>query len=172
MKRGERHFLGGKTRAFTLLELMVVVGIIGLVAAMSVPSILQMRRQAPMNKAMDDILEMCDRARAGAVLKGTRTSIVFQPRAGKINLVGGDSNTALTKRMGSAPVTATQFDPSVNIEELDVNLRNCTEQAAVPVNFYDNGTCDEMTLILASAGQREMITLELTTALPTVQPLQ
>jgi prepilin-type N-terminal cleavage/methylation domain-containing protein len=158
-----------KTGAFTLLELMVVVAIIGLVAAMSVPSILQMRRQAPMNKAIDDIMEMCDRARAGAVLHSTRTQIIFQPRSGKVDLESGDSNTALTRRIGTTPVMSTQFDPSVNVQALLINLNDYTESASAPVTFYDNGTSDEMTLVLTCGGQRRIITLELTTAQPTVQ---
>jgi prepilin-type N-terminal cleavage/methylation domain-containing protein len=172
MKSDPRQTKGKRTGAFTLMELMMVVGIIGLVAAMSIPSILQMRREAPMRKAVNDVLEMCDRARAGAVLKNTQTTIVFHPRDRSLELVGGDSNAALSTRIGRPPVMSTQFDPSVNVEGLGINLKDWTEAAAAPVNFYDNGTCDEMTLVLTSSGQREMITLELTTALPTVQTLQ
>ena len=172
MKKDGQPSRRGRTGAFTLMELMVVVGIIGLVAAMSVPSILQVRREAPMRKAVNDVMEMCDRARAGAVLKSTQTSIIFHPRERKAELVGGDANAALSTRIGKGPVMSTEFDPSVDVEGLGINLKDWTDADSARVNFYDNGTCDEMTLILASAGQREMITLELTTALPTVQPLQ
>jgi type II secretory pathway pseudopilin PulG len=154
------------------MELMVVVGIIGLVAAMSIPSILSMRRQAPMVKALDDIREMCERARAGAVLKNTTATMVFEPRAGKVELVAGDSTTALTTRLGTKPVMSTRFDPSVNVEQLWINVKDWTGAAAAPVNFYENGTSDEMILVLTCGGQREMITLELATALPTMSPLQ
>ncbi len=169
--KSDRHVAGG-ARAFTLMELMVVVGILGLVAAMSVPSILQMRREAPMRRAVNDILEMCERARAGAVLKNTTTTIVFHPRVGQATLENGDANSALSSRLGQGPVTATQFDPSVTVEGLGINLKDWTEAEDAPVNFYANGTCDEMTIILACAGEREMITLELATALPTVKQLQ
>ncbi|HTR42998.1 MAG TPA: type II secretion system protein [Pseudomonadales bacterium] len=172
MKQERQQVRSERRAGFTLMELMVVVGIIGLVAAMSVPSILQMRRQAPMVKALDDIREMCERARAGAVLKNTIATMVFEPRSGKIELVGGDQNTALTSRLGAKPLSATQFDPSVNVEQLWINAKDWTAAATAPVNFYDNGTSDEMTLILTCGGQREMVSLELSTAQPTMSQLQ
>jgi len=64
---------------------------------------------------------------------------------------------------------STQFDPSVNVQALLINLNDYTESASAPVTFYDNGTSDEMTLVLTCGGQRRIITLELTTAQPTVQ---
>jgi prepilin-type N-terminal cleavage/methylation domain-containing protein len=157
--------------AFTLLESMVVVAIIGLVAAMSVPSILQMRREAPMRRAVNDVLEVCERARAGAVLKNTTATIVFHPRDGSLDLENGDANLALSTRIGKGAVMSTRFDPSVTVEGLGINLKDWTEAANAPVRFFDNGTCDEMTLILACAGERQVITLELATALPTVKSL-
>jgi prepilin-type N-terminal cleavage/methylation domain-containing protein len=168
MKR-VRH---GSSGAFTLLELMVVVAIIGLVAAMSIPSILRMRNEAPMRKAINDVMEMCSRARAGAVLKNSTATIVFHPVARSAELINGDSNSALSTRLGKPSVTDVQFDPSVTVEGLGINLKDWTLADSAPVNFYENGTCDEMTLILECHGEREMISLELTTALADVKPLK
>ena len=171
MKR-ERHGRSGWVEAFTLLELMVVVAIIGLVAAMSIPAILTMRHEAPMRKAVNDVTEMCSRARAGAVMKDTTASIIFHPVARSAELANGDANTALSTRVGKPSVTSVQFDPSVTVEGLGINLKDWTLADNAPVNFYPNGTSDEMTLILNCRGEREMITLELTTALADVKPMR
>jgi len=168
MKR-ERH---GSRGAFTLLELMVVVAIIGLVAAMSLPSILTMRQEAPMNKAVNDVMEMCRRARAGAVMKNTTATVLFHPVARSAELLNGDANSSLSTRIGKPSVTSVQFDPSVTVEGLGINLKDWTLADAAPVNFYENGTSDEMTLILTCHGEREMISLELTTAQADVKPMR
>ena len=168
----DRQRAGESAAAFTLMEIMVVVAIFGLIAAMAVPSILQMRHEGPMRKAVNDVLEMCERARAGAVIKETTTWMVFNPHDREIDLEGGDSNQALTSRLGQHPIISTQFDPSVSIQLLQISLQNCTDPEQSHVNFYDNGTCDEMTMILSCEGQRVMVNLELTTALPTIKQLQ
>jgi prepilin-type N-terminal cleavage/methylation domain-containing protein len=170
--KSDRHVMGGRAGAFTLMEIMVVVAIIGLVAAMSVPSILSMRREAPMRKAVNDVIEMCERARAGAVLKNTTATMVFHPEVGAIDLENGDANAALSTRIGRAAVMSTKFDDSVKVEGLGINLKDWTDADNAPVQFFQNGTCDEMTLILECGGERQMITLELATSLPTVKPLQ
>ena len=54
-------------RAFTLIEMMIVVAIIGLVAAMGMPSILQTLRKNGMRKAVNDVREVLDNARAKAI---------------------------------------------------------------------------------------------------------
>ncbi|MGH7939561.1 MAG: pilus assembly FimT family protein [Limisphaerales bacterium] len=168
----ERQRAQERAAAFTLMEIMVVVAIIGLCAAMSIPGILQMRREGPLRKAVNDFLELCERARAGAVLKDTTARLVFHPHERQIELLGGDANQALTTRLGHHPIMSTQFDPDVTIQSLSISLQNCTDTPESWVNFYDNGTCDEMTMILLCNGERERISLELTTALPTVKQLQ
>jgi type II secretory pathway pseudopilin PulG len=151
---------------------MVVVAIIGLVAATSIPAILTMRHEAPMRKAVNDVMEMCSRARAGAVMKDTTATILFHPVARSAELINGDANAALSTRLGKPSVTSVEFDPSVTVEGLGINLKDWTLADAAPVNFYKNGTSDEMTLILNCHGERQMITLELTTALADVKPMR
>ena len=51
---------------FTLIELMMVVAIVGLMMATGVPAFLSVTREAPLRKAVNDVVEICGHARAQA----------------------------------------------------------------------------------------------------------
>src|SRR5437016_7514558 len=55
--------------AFTLLELMIVVGIMGIVLSMGVPLVYRLRHEAPLRKGVKDVIEVCSYARALAILQ-------------------------------------------------------------------------------------------------------
>jgi prepilin-type N-terminal cleavage/methylation domain-containing protein len=137
--------------AFTLIEIMIVVAIIGLIAAMGVPSILQALRKDGMRKAVSDVKEGLDNARARAIVSGQTTEVVFNP---------------LQKSIGS-----TALPDGVDIAMLDINLLDYGATEEARVRFFPNGTCDELTLVLHSRDEWEKITLEFSTALATVSPV-
>ena len=157
-------------RGFTLMELMMVVAIIGLMTAAGVPAFLSMTREAPLRKAVNDVMEMCSRARAQAILSGQETAVVFHPRQREVEFNGGSTpGQTLPSRAGRAQVNSTIFDSHVTIEGLGINNLDYTESDEARVYFQPNGTSDEMTLVLSSNGEYRKITLEVTTALASVQ---
>jgi prepilin-type N-terminal cleavage/methylation domain-containing protein len=163
--RVTRHF------AFTLIELMMVVAIIGLMMATGVPAILSVTREAPMRKAVNDVMEICSHARAQAILQGQTMTVVFHPRLRQVALsgsTGASAPSAPATRVGKAAVNAAEFDPSVVIEGLGINNFDYTESDEARVRFFANGTSDEMTLVLSSGGEYRKITLDVTTALASV----
>jgi prepilin-type N-terminal cleavage/methylation domain-containing protein len=137
--------------AFTLIEIMIVVAIIGLIAAMGVPSILQSLRKDGMRKAVSDVKDALDNARTRAIYSGQTTEVVFHP---------------LEKSIGS-----TALPDSVDIAMLDINLLDYGASEEARVRFFSNGTCDELTLVLHSHDEWEKITLEFSTALASVSPV-
>ena len=138
-------------RAFTLIEIMIVVAIIGLIAAMGVPSILQALRKDGMRKAVSDVKEGLDNARTRAIVSGQTTEVVFNP---------------LQKSIGS-----TALPDGVDIAMLDINLLDYGASDEARVRFFPNGTCDELILVLHSRDEWEKITLEFSTALASVSPV-
>jgi Tfp pilus assembly protein FimT len=151
---------------------MMVCAIIGLVAAMGVPSILSVLREGPMRKAVNDTLEICSHARAQAILHGQITTVVFHPQTREVEFSGGVDSSAPPTRVGSPPVNSAQFDNTIGIEALDINLVEYKDADEARVRFFPNGTSDEMTLVLRSGDQWQKITLEVTTALASAGPMK
>lgn len=173
-------------RAFTMLEIMMVVAIMGLMMAMSVPAILRTMHEEPLRKAVNDVLNICSHARAQAILHGVTTTVVFHPQSGDVMLAGiapvkspdgiappdePTGETATTASRASA-LNSTHFDDSIAIDMLDINLSECKEAGQAPVRFFPDGTSDEMTLIIHTGDQYRKITLEVTTGLASAETIK
>jgi prepilin-type N-terminal cleavage/methylation domain-containing protein len=164
-------------RAFTLIELMVVMGIATIVLSIGVPIVYTSLRKEPFRQAIADIMEVCSNARARAILSGQMTEVVFHPVERRLEISGGGSAPA--KPLNSFQIFgANQTQPDglsavipeeVGLEMLDVNLSEYKDSEMARVRFYPNGTCDEMTVVLRSEkGEFKKITTEVTTGLTNV----
>jgi len=175
-----------RIQAFTLLEIMIVVGIMGVVMTMGVPLVYKAWHKAPMTKAVSGIVEVCSHARALAILQGREVDVIFYPREGRLEV--GASPVVAVPHPGSptpavsAPRTvsvapsgaglSTRLPDKVLIELMDINKlpHEFRDDDNARVRFFPNGTCDELTLVLVSdQNERREITLEVTTALANVE---
>ena len=171
-----------REQAFTLLEIMMVVAIIGLMMTMSVPAILRTMHQGPLRKAVNDVLNICSHARAQAILHGVTTTVVFHPQSGDLMLAGiaTTNSTAgfappgeTTSGASSASaLNSTHFDDSITIDMLDINLSEYKDASLALVRFFPDGTSDEMTLIIHSGDQYRKIALEVTTGRASLETIQ
>jgi len=84
-----RHRFGS---GYTLIELMIVVAIIGLVAAMGLPALDRMLIKRGMRKAVSDISDVCLTARARAIFSGHTVSVLFRPPDRSFAVEGGGSS--------------------------------------------------------------------------------
>jgi prepilin-type N-terminal cleavage/methylation domain-containing protein len=169
-------------RAFTLIEIMIVVAIMGIVMAMSVPMVYKVWRKAPMRQAVKDIVEVCSHARARAIMQGTITEVILHPRENRVELAGASSAPHTANAQGvEAPLGASaasgsglsaQLSSDIIIETLDVNMSGVefNDYDQVRIRFYPNGVSDEMRMILFDGRNRMGIELEITTALANVVP--
>ena len=168
--------------AFTLIEIMIVVAIMGIVMAMSVPIVYKLWRKAPMRQAVKDIVEVCSHARARAIMQGQVTEVVIHPKQNRLELVGGGGAPRPANQAGgevplSAPAAtgsglSAQLDPQVIIETLDINMAGVefNDVDSARVRFYPNGVSDEMRMLLFDGRDRMGIELEITTGLASVVP--
>ena len=151
--------------AFTLIEIMVVVGIIGMIMAMGAPTLYHMMHRSGLGKTVDDFVQMCDAARAQAILTGATTRLVFHPQERRVELQVG------TFAPGAPRTTprSLEFGDDLIVEMLDVNLLEYKDSSVARVRFFPNGTCDEMTLILHSIhNEWRKISLDITTGFASV----
>jgi type II secretion system protein H len=151
--------------AFTLIEIMVVVAIMGIILAAGVPSLYGFMHKSGARKTMSDIVETCKSARQKAIMSGTIANLVIHPKDGTMEVEcgtsGGDWGLAQSAK--------------IQVERIESMMINNNSQDdflkydQVKVRFFPNGTSDEMVLVLSTDnGQMEGVSLELTTGLPII----
>jgi len=184
------HGAFGRRRAFTLFELMIVIAILGIIATISMPSLIQSMRKRPMRKATEDLQEACRYARLKAVIEGRTAEIVIQAGSGVIRVQAADLSSAAERppeinaapplepsaessasrpdgprvRHGKVPNRDWRLPESVAFKELTINLRDMMEMPEARIRFYPDGTCDALDAVLFSEQNEERrLRLEITT---------
>jgi type II secretion system protein H len=145
-----------RARGFTLMEVMIVVAIIGLLAAIGLPSILSAMQKKGMRKALSDLTEVCRTARANAIIHNRTEAVIFHPFTRSF---GSESGAA----EHSGLVSSSTLPDGVNFAMLDINQQDYGASDPARVFFYPDGTSDEMTIVLIDATDRRKITLEFAT---------
>ena len=138
-----------------MIELMVVIGILGIIAAMGIPSIARTLHKEGMRKALADFTEACSDARAKAIFSGQMATLTINPQEGTFQATGGKSGT---------------LPDGVKIELLGVNFIELQDTDHAVVHFFPNGTSDEFAMLLRS-DQNELrkVSLDVITALADVE---
>ncbi len=168
-------------RAFTLLEIMVVVAIIGVIFLMGIPAIREAAHREALSQATRDMAEACKQARQRAILGSKPAELRIFPHSGRIEI--GDVSTA--PATDDAPPASSGdaktgsgfsavLSDHLSIEGLFVNFFDFKNAEVARVHFYPNGTSDEFLMVLHSSdtGELRQITLEAVTALADWGPFQ
>ena len=149
-------------RAFTLLEIMVVVAVMGIIMAAGAPSLYRALQREGFRKTLNDIREVCESARARAIMKGGIATVKFHPHEGYCEVEGGGGGST-----GGLAQSA-KFG-NVRLDMLEVEMTPCQDLKEVSVEFYSNGTCQEMMMILSSDKREQRgISLEHGTGVATI----
>lgn len=152
--------------AFTLIEIMVVIGLLTIVLGMGAPSLYQAYKKEPMRRLVTGLQDASRDARSQAILQGKTVFLVFRPLERTYSVEGGSSKSSLPP----GATTSGDFPDSITIDMVDVNLMDFLHEASARVRFFPNGTCDEFMLIVHSdAHEYRQITLESTTGIYNVK---
>jgi hypothetical protein len=163
---------------------MVVVGVMALLATISIPSIYHLMHPESMRTSVEKLIEACGEARAYAILQSVTTELRIRPGDNQISVVSIGSampeaqaplfdadGVPVPRKPPSGPGLFTwKFSDRIVMEGVGVNGEDWTEDEEAAVRFYPNGTCDEMSIVLTSdRGERRNIWLEVVTGLPEVE---
>ena len=152
-------------RAFTLVEMMIVIAIVALVLSIGIPSMFRSMNKEGMRKATSDLLDACAAARAAAIISGKTAELVIVP-ADKTFTVAGSGASEETAETGSkieAPAFSGQLPDGVDFEGLLLYGDEVTEYEQVKVKFYPNGTSDQFGVVFTSGMEVRSIVLEVIT---------
>jgi prepilin-type N-terminal cleavage/methylation domain-containing protein len=176
---------GQPSHAFTLIEIMIVVGIIAIVVAMGMPSFVQMAKKDPLRKAVSDLVEGCNEARQRAILNAVPAELTIRASDGLLAVrqvatnqtaqVEGSGEGAEPAAASAAPnqtLFVAHLHEDIAVRLLYVNLKDQMEAEEARVRFYPNGTSDEFTIILEAKGEIRKISLECVTGLPDVEVIR
>lgn len=169
-KARQRHGLSKVSRAFTLIEIMIVVGIIGMIAAMGVPSIAKALQKEGLRKAVSDVEDVYFSAREKAIVENKTVEVDIYPREGRFGVEGtvggGNSGTVVNAHTGKTVVATLPSD--VKFAMVDIFRQDYSQSEPARIFFNPDGTSDEAVLVLISKGKAQKITLEYATGQPVV----
>jgi len=173
-----------RRRAFTLIELLLVVAIVGIAAAVAIPKFVNSLKGAKIKTAARTISMSCRYARSTAVLHQQQMALIFYPEGGEIELVsvgqlsghtdreafldGRDARIVAGLVHDREDETGESAPPELQIESLmKRELPEGVQILTVTVNdeimdiergywtFFDtNGMCDPLEVLVADENDR------------------
>lgn len=177
--------------AFTLLEIMIVVGIAGLIMTISIPFVKRTFGRDAVYRAVKTVEDACHNARAMAIFGNSATEMIIRPKDKSVSVSASSANSsfAASRRPASEdsdtrpasrrppPIAIKPFsghlDDNVSIELLDVNFNEFKTEEEARVRFHPNGTSDEFTIVLRIGPTVwRKISLDLVTGLPRLEVMR
>lgn len=150
-----KAFAKSKCSGFSLIELMVGIIIVGILAALAMPSFQQMLRNSEVRNAAESITNGLQRARAEAVARNTNVEFVLGPGSSWVVRVVSAPNPPIESRSGDegsrnvtlvavtndlTPATTVTFnnlgqvtDPGTAIKRVDLAAAGATQNLRVAV---------------------------------------
>jgi len=169
---------GLRVNGFTLIEMMLVVGIMAIVLAIGLPPMVRVLDREPLRQAVSDVVEGVSHARAQAILHGRRSEMVIngdgqiivriaparapRPPAGEVGM--GAAGVEMIGGSISTPLFEATLGAEVAITSVQVNggpdLVQVSGEGEARVRFYPNGTSDDFKVEFRDSTGARRITLD------------
>ena len=160
-------------RAFTLVELMVVVAVMGVIIGISIPAFRAFLKKAPLEQAISDVEGMCRQARSDAIINKRTLELVLNDAEEFVTL-----RTVARSVMGFDPETGMEANLVEQSEVLERVELQADLQIIEPIDedfigqlelrFYPNGTAEPVDLRVTDGNEAYILSLDPVTGQPTV----
>lgn len=168
-----------RQRAFTLIEIMIVISIVAIVITAGVPMVWKALAKNQMAKAVNDVIEGCKAARDRAIVHSRPYDFVIRNEsardatmlveASKLRDISGVAFPGATDAVKEKSTGSLMEDfprklgEDVVIEFIAVNLIDQMQAKEARARFYPNGTSDEFTVVLRHGGVQRRVTVDIIT---------
>lgn len=160
-------------RAFTLVELMVVVAVLGVILGISIPAFRALLKKAPLEQAIHDVEGMCHQARSDAIINKRMMVLVLNDAEDTLTL-----QSAARTVMGVDAETGLETNVVEQGESLEYVKLGADLQIIEPVDeefvgrleirFYPNGTAEPVDLRVTDGDGSYILSLDPVIGQPTV----
>jgi type II secretion system protein H len=168
---------------FTLIEIMIVIGIMAVVMAIGIPQMYRTVEKDSIRRATRDILDVFQLARRQAIMGGRPVQLVIKPRELAFVVMPLDeadvseeeyiSRELETSQRQNEPEPPAQNDGTLRLSDrmrilfIGVNfVPDLQENDMVGVRFYPNGTSDKFDMLITSdRNESRLFELDVPTAL-------
>ena len=183
MLRENSRRSAGNARAFTLIEIMIVMAIVAIIMATGVPSMMRAMEKDELAKAVNDVIEGCKTARDRAILQGVPWVFTVTSETGQLNVEAAPREIRRTEaepaaseseetggagassKIPAAPYSGfpRKLGEDVMVQLIDVNFVSYMDAPEARVRFFPNGIADEFTIVVAFKGKQRSVTVDIVT---------
>ena len=161
-----------KTRAFTLVEIMVVIAVMGLLIGIAVPSFKSYRNKAPLEASLGSVEDMCRRARSEAILKKQPMQLTIFQDEGLVQLTTAPRVVGrvdeVTGQWARQTEEAQELESAIMEEDVSLEIvypDDFEPGEPVVVRFLPNGTAEDLVLIVHGASEAYTLKVDPVTAM-------
>ena len=153
-------------RAFTLVEIMVVVAVMGLLIGISIPAFRKIMNKAPLEQGISDVETLCRQARAEAIVKQRAMDVVLNETEEAVALTTAARVINAPDPFTGLIIKITEETQLIDQVFLQVDLQIIAPEAdeftvdEIRIRFYPNGTSETLELRVVGAGEAYRLTLD------------
>ena len=153
-------------RAFTLVEIMVVVAVMGLLLGISIPAFRKIMNKAPLEQGISDVESLCRQARAEAIVGQQAMDVVFNESEEIVALTAAARVINAPDPFTGLMIKTTEETQLIDQVALEVDLQIIEPEPdeftldEIRIRFYPNGTSETLELRVVGAGEAYRLTLD------------